>query len=183
MSRIGSYPIHIPEKVEIAFKDNVVTVKGPLGELQQKIHPEITMEQQEDQVILNRASDSKENRAYHGLYRSLLKNMIEGVNTGHIIELELSGVGFKAEANGQLLELALGYSHNIYLELPPEVKLEAKTERGKKPYIKLTSADKQLVGQIAAKIRSMRKPEPYKGKGVLFKGEIIRRKAGKTAAE
>ncbi|MCF8331218.1 MAG: 50S ribosomal protein L6 [Bacteroidales bacterium] len=183
MSRIGSYPIHIPEKVEVNFKDNTISVKGPLGELTQDINPSITIEQNENQIVLNRATESKQDRAQHGLYRSLVKNMIEGVSKGHTIELELSGVGYKALANGQLLELGLGFSHNIYIELPAEVKVEAKTERGKNPYIKLVSADKQLVGQVAAKIRSMRKPEPYKGKGVIYKGEIIRRKAGKSAAE
>ncbi|MGM0612507.1 MAG: 50S ribosomal protein L6 [Bacteroidota bacterium] len=183
MSRIGSYPVHIPEKVEVSYKDNVVTVKGPLGELTQEIAPSITLEQEENQLILNRATDSKDDRARHGLYRSLIKNMIEGVEKGHTIELELQGVGFKADANGQLIELGLGFSHNIYMQLPEEVKVEAKTERGKTPYIKLTSADKQLVGQVGAKIRSMRPPEPYKGKGVRYKGEIIRRKAGKSAAE
>ncbi len=183
MSRIGSYPIPIPGKVEITYKDNVITVKGPMGELTQELKPSITVEQEENQLVLNRATDSKEDRAMHGLYRALVKNMVEGVATGHTIELELFGVGYKADAKGQILELGLGYSHNIYIELPEEVKLEAKTERGKNPSIKLTSADKQLVGQVAAKIRSMRKPEPYKGKGVLYKGEIIRRKAGKSAAE
>lgn len=183
MSRIGSYPIHIPEKVEVSYNNNTISVKGPMGELTQDLNPAITLEQSENQIVLNRATDSKEDRAQHGLYRSLVKNMIEGVSKGHTIELELSGVGFKAEVNGQLLELGLGFSHNIYMELPEEIKVEAKTERGKKPYIKLVSADKQLVGQVAAKIRSMRKPEPYKGKGVIYKGEIIRRKAGKSAAE
>ncbi len=183
MSRIGSYPIQIPENVEVTYNDNVITVKGPVGELTQVLKPSITLELQENQLVLNRASDSKEDRAMHGLYRALVKNMVEGAGKGHTIELELVGVGFKADAKGQLLELGLGFSHNIYMELPAEVKLEAKTERGKNPFIKLTSADKQLVGQVAAKIRSMRKPEPYKGKGVLFKGEIIRRKAGKSAAE
>lgn len=183
MSRIGSYPVHIPEKVEVSYKDNIVTTKGPMGELTQELPESITLEMDEKQIVLNRATDSKQDRAYHGLYRSLIKNMIEGVATGHKIELELVGVGYKAESNGQLLELGLGFSHNIYMELPPEVKVEAKTERGKSPYINLISADKQLVGQVAAKIRSMRKPEPYKGKGVLYKGEIIRRKAGKSAAE
>lgn len=183
MSRIGSYPVHIPEKVEVSYNNNVVTVKGPLGELTQELDPAITLKQEENQLILNRESEAQEHRARHGLYRSLIKNMIEGVNNGHTVELELEGVGFKAEANGQILELGLGYSHNIYMQLPEEVKVEAQTERGKTPYIKLTSADKQLVGQIAAKIKSMRKPEPFKGKGVRYKGEHIRRKAGKGAGE
>lgn len=183
MSRIGSYPIEIPQKVEVAFKDQTFMAKGPMGELSQELAPGITVEVGEKELVLNREDDSKQQRAYHGLYRALVKNMVEGVNTGHTVELELVGVGYKANANGQILELGLGFSHNIYMQLPEEVKLEAKTERGKNPFVKLVSADKQLVGQVAAKIRSMRKPEPYKGKGVLFKGEVIRRKAGKTAAE
>ncbi len=183
MSRIGSYPIEIPQKVEVTFTGQTITVKGPMGELNQEVAPGITVEVGEKELVINRGDDSKQLRAYHGLYRALVKNMVEGVSNGHTIELELVGVGYKANANGQILELGLGFSHNIYMQLPPDVKLEAKTERGKNPSIKLVSADKQLVGQVAAKIRSMRKPEPYKGKGVLFKGEVIRRKAGKTAAE
>ncbi|MFO8087972.1 MAG: 50S ribosomal protein L6 [Bacteroidales bacterium] len=183
MSRIGTYPIHIPENVEVSFKDQVISVKGPVGELTQKMDEAISIDLQEKTIVLNRATDSKRDRAQHGLHRSLIKNMVDGVAQGHVIELELVGVGYKADANGQILELGLGFSHNIYMELPAEVKLEAKTERGKNPSIKLISADKQLVGQVAAKIRSMRKPEPYKGKGVRYKGEVIRRKAGKSAAE
>lgn len=183
MSRIGSYPIHLPEGVEVSMKENVVTLKGPLGELEQELNESITAELSDDQIVLQRASDSREDKAMHGLYRSLLSNMVEGVKNGHQIELILVGVGYKAEVQGQILELGLGFSHNIYMEMPPEVKVEAVTQRGKNPYIKLISADKQLVGQIAAKIRNMRPPEPFKGKGVLYKGEVIRRKSGKSAAE
>lgn len=184
MSRIGSYPIHLPEGVEVSIDDNkVVTVKGPKGELTQQLDKLLTMESGDNQIVLNRSGNSREERSKHGLYRSLLNNMISGVKDGHTVELVLSGVGFKAEAKEKILELGLGYSHNIYFELPPEVEVEAVTERGKDPYIKLTSANKQLVGQVAAKIRSLRPPESYKGKGVLYKGEDIRRKAGKSAAE
>ena len=182
MSRIGRLPITIPQGVEVKVSDNnVVTVKGKLGELSQAVDPAITVKVEEGRVVLSRATESKEHKSKHGLYRSLLNNMITGVSQGFTTVQELVGVGFKAEAKGQLLELSLGYSHNIYMQIPDEIKIETVTERGKSPLIKMTSADKQLLGQVAAKIRSFRKPEPYKGKGVKFQGEELRRKAGKSA--
>ncbi len=181
MSRIGFKPIQIPEGVNIDIKDNVVTVKGKLGELTQEIKGGIEVDIKDGEIHVKRPSESKQHKAYHGLYRSLLYNMIEGVSKGWTKELELIGVGYKASNQGQLLDLSLGFSHNILIELPPEVKVETTSEKGKNPMIKLTSYDKQLIGHIAAKIRSFRKPEPYKGKGVRYKGEEIRRKAGKTA--
>lgn len=184
MSRIGKLPISIPEGVQINISDdNLVTVKGKLGELQQQIDPKITVKVDDGKIVLERSSDSIDERSKHGLYRSLVSNMVTGVSTGYKIVQELVGVGYKAEAKGQLLELSLGFSHNIIFEMPQEVKVETKMERGKNPTITLTSIDKQLVGQVAAKIRSLRKPEPYKGKGIKFLGEEIRKKAGKTAAE
>ncbi len=182
MSRIGKLPIKIPQGVDINISDNnVVTVKGKLGELKQTVDPAISIKLEEGKVVLERASESKDHKAKHGLYRSLLNNMVIGVSEGFTSVQELVGVGFKADNKGQLLELALGYSHHIYMEIPEEVKVETVTERGKNPLIKLSSADKQLLGQVAAKIRSMRKPEPYKGKGVKFQGEELRKKAGKSA--
>ncbi|MDG1955404.1 MAG: 50S ribosomal protein L6 [Polaribacter sp.] len=181
MSRIGKNPISIPAGVELNIDGNVVTVKGKLGELSQEILNDITVRIEGDTVILNRPSDSKPHKAAHGLYRSLVFNMIEGVSKGWTKELELVGVGYRASNQGQKLDLALGFSHNIVLELAPEVKVETISEKGKNPLVKLTSHDKQLVGQIAAKIRSFRAPEPYKGKGVKFVGEQLRRKAGKSA--
>ncbi|MFT5761080.1 MAG: large subunit ribosomal protein L6 [Polaribacter sp.] len=181
MSRIGNNPISIPTEVELNIDGNVVTVKGKLGELSQEISGDITVRIEGDTVILNRPSDSKPHKAAHGLYRSLVSNMIEGVNKGWTKDLELVGVGYRASNQGQKLELALGFSHNIVLELATEVKVETVSEKGKNPIVKLTSYDKQLVGQIAAKIRSFRAPEPYKGKGVKFVGEQLRRKAGKSA--
>jgi large subunit ribosomal protein L6 len=184
MSRIGKLPISVPEGVEINIADNnVVTVKGKLGELQQQINKEMILKVEDGTLTIDRPSESKEHKAQHGLSRALLNNMVTGVSEGFTIEQELVGVGYKATANGQVLELALGYSHSIFLELPQEVKVETVSERGKNPTITLKSHDKQLIGQVAAKIRSFRKPEPYKGKGILFKGEQIRRKAGKAAAE
>jgi large subunit ribosomal protein L6 len=180
MSRIGKSPITIPDGVTIDLKDNVVTVKGKLGELTQKVD-EIAIKIEGNTLTLERPSESKNHKAKHGLYRSLIFNMIEGVSKGWTKELELIGVGYRASNQGQKLDLALGFSHNIVLDIAPEVKVEAISEKGKNPTIKLTSFDKQLVGQVAAKIRSFRKPEPYKGKGVKFVGEEIRRKAGKTA--
>ncbi len=183
MSRIGNYPINIPDGVTIAVSDdNLVTVKGPKGELTQQVDSSITVKVEEGQVQLTRASDLKKHKSFHGLYRSLINNMIIGVSEGYKIVQLLVGVGYKASHNGQVLELALGYSHNIIFEIPKEVKVETVTERGKNPTIILESHDKQLIGQVAAKIRSLRKPEPYKGKGVLYQGEVIRRKAGKAAA-
>lgn len=184
MSRIGNLPISIPQGIEFnVTKENEVTVKGPLGELKQQVDTCIEVSKEEDNVVLKRNSEAKQVKSMHGLYRALLANMVEGVSKGFEIELELVGVGFRASNNGQILELALGFSHPIFIELPKEIQVESKTERGKNPYIKLKSADKQLVGQVAAKIRSFRKPEPFKGKGVKYKGEYIRRKAGKAAAK
>ncbi len=181
MSRIGKNPISIPTGVELNIDGNVVTVKGKLGELSQEISGDITVRIEGETVILNRPSESKPHKAAHGLYRSLVFNMIEGVSKGWTKELELVGVGYRASNQGQKLDLALGFSHNIVLELAPEVKVETVSDKGKNPIVKLTSYDKQLVGQIAAKIRSFRAPEPYKGKGVKFVGEQLRRKAGKSA--
>lgn len=181
MSRIGKQPINIPEGVQVSVSENVVTVKGKLGELQQEVDTAITVKIEEGVINLERATESKPHRAKHGLYRSLIANMVQGVSEGFKIVQEMVGVGYKASNNGQILELSVGYSHNIFLELPKEVKVETVTERGKNPLIILTSHDKQLVGQVAAKIRSLRKPEPYKGKGIKYQGEELRRKAGKAA--
>jgi len=184
MSRIGKLPIAIPQGAEVKVSDNnVVTVKGKLGELRQVVDPGISIKVENGIINLERATESKDHKSKHGLYRSLINNMVTGVTEGFNVVLELVGVGFKAEAKGQLLELSLGYSHNIVLEIPAEVKVETVTERGKNPLVKLSSFDKQLIGQVAAKIRSLRKPEPYKGKGVKFQGEELRKKAGKSAAE
>jgi len=180
MSRIGKSPVAIPDGITVDISDNVVTVKGKLGELTQEFSG-VTVKVDEGNVIVERTSDSKEDRSKHGLYRSLINNMIEGVSKGWTKELELVGVGYRASNQGQKLDLALGFSHNIVISIAPEVKVETISDKGKNPIIKLTSHDKQLVGQVAAKIRSMRKPEPYKGKGIRFVGEIIRRKAGKSA--
>jgi len=180
MSRIGKNPIAIPEGVDINISDNVVTVKGKLGELTQTFDG-ISMKVEDGNLIVERPSESKEHKAKHGLYRALVYNMVEGVSKGWTKELELVGVGYRASNQGQKLDLALGFSHNIVLDLAPEIKVETISEKGKNPIVKLTSHDKQLVGQVAAKIRSFRKPEPYKGKGVKFVGEQLRRKAGKTA--
>lgn len=180
MSRIGKSPINIPEGVNIDIKDGVVTVKGKLGELTQE-YSDIDIKIEEGQVILERPSEKKQVVAKHGLYRALINNMVEGVSKGFTRELELVGVGYRATNQGQKLDLAIGYSHNIVLNLPPEIKVETASEKGKNPIVKLSSFDKQLVGQVAAKIRSLRKPEPYKGKGVKFVGEQLRRKAGKSA--
>ena len=181
MSRIGKAPIEIPAGVTVQVKDNVVTVKGPKGELSQEINPAITIEQEGNLLEVKRPNDERQNRAMHGLYRALIHNMVVGVSTGYKKEMELVGVGYRANTTGQVLELSLGYSHAIYIKLPPEVKVEAKTERNKNPLIILESSDKQLLGQVCAKIRSLRKPEPYKGKGIKFVGEVIRRKSGKSA--
>ena len=181
MSRIGKNPITLPEGVTFEINENVITVKGKLGELTQELTDDITVKVEEGSVIVERPSESKSHRAKHGLYRALFNNMIEGVSKGWTKELELVGVGYRASNQGQVLDLALGFSHNIILDIAPEVKVETVSEKGKNPIIKLTSFDKQLVGAVAAKIRSMRKPEPYKGKGVKFVGEELRRKAGKSA--
>jgi len=180
MSRIGNNPIAIPQGVDVSIENNVVTVKGKLGTLIQNFDS-IDINVSESNILVTRSSDTKDQKAKHGLYRSLMHNMVEGVSKGWTLELELVGVGYRASNQGQKLELALGFSHNIVLELAPEVKVETISDKGKNPIIKLTSFDKQLVGQVAAKIRSMRKPEPYKGKGVKFVGELLRRKAGKSA--
>jgi len=181
MSRIGKAPIEIPAGVTIQVKDNVVTVKGPKGELSQEINPDITVNVNSNHIELTRPSDDRQHRAMHGLYRALIHNMVVGVSEGYKKEMELVGVGYRAAATGQVLELSLGYSHAIYIKLPKEIKVEAKSERNKNPLIILESSDKQLLGQVCAKIRSLRKPEPYKGKGIKFVGEIIRRKSGKSA--
>ena len=181
MSRIGKNPVSISQGVDVNIKDNIVTVKGKLGELTQTISKGITIKIEDGIITLDRASDSKNHKAQHGLMRALINNMIEGVSKGWTKDLELVGVGYRASNQGQKLDLALGFSHNIVLEIAPEVKVETVSEKGKNPIIKLSSFDKQLVGQIAAKIRSFRAPEPYKGKGVKFVGEILRRKAGKSA--
>ncbi len=184
MSRIGNAQINLPEGVEINVSaDNQVTVKGKLGELSEKVHQDIKVNIEEGIITLSRPNDLKEFRSMHGLYRALIQNMVVGVTDGYVKEQELVGVGYRAKSQGQRLELSLGFSHPIIFELPVEVKVTAVTEKGKNPTIKLESLDKQLIGQVAAKIRSFRKPEPYKGKGILFKGEVIRRKAGKTAAK
>ncbi len=181
MSRIGKAIITIPAGVTITENNSVVTVKGPKGELSQELTAGITLEQNDGTLTVNRPSESKQHKALHGLYRALINNMIVGVNTGFEKKLELVGVGYRASHTGQKLELALGFSHGIVLELPGEVKVDTLTEKGKNPIITLTSHDNQLLGMVAAKIRSFRKPEPYKGKGVRFVGEIVRRKAGKSA--
>ncbi|MEM7087515.1 MAG: 50S ribosomal protein L6 [Bacteroidota bacterium] len=180
MSRIGKSPVAIPDGVTVEVNDNVITVKGKLGELTQEFS-DVSVKVEEGDVIVDRPSEAKDHRAKHGLYRSLVFNMIEGVSKGWTKELELVGVGYRASNQGQKLDLAIGFSHNIVLDIAPEVKVETISEKGKNPIVKLTSFDKQLVGQVAAKIRAFRKPEPYKGKGIKFVGEIIRRKAGKSA--
>ena len=180
MSRIGKSPVAIPEGATVEINDNVITVKGKQGELTQQFDA-VSVKVEEGNVIVERPSDAKDHRAKHGLYRALISNMIEGVSKGWTKELELVGVGYRASNQGQKLDLAVGFSHNIVLDIAPEVKVETVSEKGKNPIVKLTSHDKQLVGQVAAKIRSFRKPEPYKGKGIKFVGEQIRRKAGKTA--
>lgn len=181
MSRIGKAIIKIPAGVTVTEKDGIVTVKGPKGELSQEMTAGITLEQNDGELTFSRPSESKQHKALHGLYRSLVNNMIVGVSEGFEKKLELVGVGYRASHSGQKLELALGFSHGIVLELPSEVKVDTLTEKGKSPIITLSSHDKQLLGMVSAKIRSFRKPEPYKGKGVRFVGEIVRRKAGKSA--
>jgi large subunit ribosomal protein L6 len=182
MSRIGKAIITIPEGVEINIADdNTVSVKGKLGELSEKIYADLTVSITDGILEVTRPTESKDHKAQHGLSRALIANMVEGVSNGYAIEQELVGVGYRAKNSGQVLELALGYSHPIIFEIPTEVKVTTLSEKGKNPEIKLESMDKQLVGQVAAKIRSFRKPEPYKGKGVRFKGEEVRKKAGKTA--
>ncbi len=181
MSRIGKLPIKIPAGVTISVSDNVVSVKGPKGELSQELTGGITVSIEDGELSVSRPNDEKRERSLHGLYRALIHNMVVGVSEGYKIQQELVGVGYRANAEGQLLELGLGYSHNIVLEVPKEVKVTTVTEKRANPIITLESCDKQLIGQVAAKIRSLRKPEPYKGKGIRFVGEQIRRKAGKSA--
>ncbi|MDA8570663.1 50S ribosomal protein L6 [Schleiferiaceae bacterium] len=183
MSRIGQAPIAVPAGVEVAISGDSVTVKGKLGELSQEVSSGITVKMEDSTITLERPSDAKEHKAKHGLYRALINNMIVGVNEGYSHTLELIGVGYRASSQGQLLDLALGYSHNFLINIPKEVKIETTMEKGKAPTIKLSSYDKQLLGAVTAKIRSLRKPEPYKGKGIKFQGEHIRRKAGKSAAK
>ena len=183
MSRIGKLPITLPEKVTITQKDNVITVKGPKGELSQAINPAIQVEVKDNTLTVSRPNDERQNRAMHGLYRALINNMVVGVSEGYKKELELVGVGYRVTNTNNLLDFSLGYTHNIYLELPKEIKVETKMERNKNPMIILESSDKQLIGQVCAKIRSFRKVEPYKGKGIRFVGEVVRRKPGKSASK
>jgi large subunit ribosomal protein L6 len=182
MSRIGKLPIELPEKVTVDVAGTRVTVKGPLGQLSQEIHPDIQVKIDGNQLIVERPSEQKEHKSMHGLYRSLINNMVVGVSQGFTVQQELVGVGYRAEAKGQILEMSLGYSHDFVFEMPAEIKVETKTERRSNPIITLSSIDKQLLGQVAAKIRSLRKPEPYKGKGIKFVGEQLRKKAGKSAS-
>ena len=182
MSRIGKLPVNLPSGVTLSVgDDNVVSVKGPLGTLSQKVDSDIKVEVENNTIILSRPNDEKRVKSLHGLYRALIANMVTGVSKGYRKDLELVGVGYRAEANGQRLEMSLGYSHDIVMELPQEIKVETKTEKRSNPVITLSSIDKQLIGHVAAKIRSLRPPEPYKGKGIKFVGEQLRRKAGKSA--
>lgn len=184
MSRIGKMPITLPKGVEVKVSDkNIVSVKGPKGQLVQQVDPDITVSLENGVLSVARPTDQKRHRSLHGLYRSLLNNMIVGVSDGYVKDLEVVGVGYRAANTGQLLELTLGYSHPVMFALPDEVKVTTSQEKGKNPMIRLESADKELIGQIAAKIKSFRKSEPYKGKGIKFQGEILRRKAGKAAAK
>ncbi|MEI6047711.1 MAG: 50S ribosomal protein L6 [Bacteroidota bacterium] len=183
MSRIGKLPVNLPKSVTVNISDtNVVSVKGPLGELTQAVDKDLKVEVVENEVILSRPSESKNHKSLHGLYRALIHNMVVGVSEGYKKNLELVGVGYRAEAKGQNLEMSLGFSHEINILLPAEITVATKTERRANPIITLTSIDKQLIGHVAAKIRSLRPPEPYKGKGIKFVGEQLRRKAGKSAS-
>ena len=186
MSRIGKLPVNIPAGVTVTLKDDVVTVKGPKGELSQYVNPAIAVSVENGQVHFTEnenmmQDDPKQRHAYHGLYRALVHNMVVGVSEGYKKEMELVGVGYRASNNGNIMELSLGYTHSIFIQMPPEIKVETKSERNKNPLIILESCDKQLLGQVCSKIRSFRKPEPYKGKGIKFVGEVIRRKSGKSA--
>ena len=183
MSRIGKLPIAIPAGTTVDIKDGVITVKGKLGELSQKFYDHVIVEVEDGQIHVKPNAAHEGTEAKHGLYRALIANMVKGVSEGFETVQEFVGVGYKAEAKGQILEMALGFSHNIFMEMPPEIKIETINERGKNPILKMRSYDKQLLGQVAAKIRSMRKPEPYKGKGIKFEGEVLRRKAGKAAGK
>ena len=183
MSRIGKLPIAIPAGTTVDIKDDVITVKGKLGELSQKFHNRVDLEVDGNQLHVKVKEGVENADAMHGLYRALIANMVKGVSEGFETVQEFVGVGYKAEAKGQILEMALGFSHNIFMEMQPEIKIETINERGKNPILKMRSHDKQLLGQVAAKIRSMREPEPYKGKGIKFEGEVLRRKAGKAACK
>ncbi len=183
MSRIGNMPVKLESGVEFKQDGNIVTVKGPKGELTQEIDSCVTIAQEGEELNISRTSDAPDHRAKHGLYRALIYNMIEGVTKGFTKKLEFHGVGYRATTKGQLLEMVIGYSHAVVFEIPSEIKVTAETQKGKPPVVTLESHDKQLVGQVAAKIRSFRKPEPYKGKGIRYVGEFIRRKAGKAAAK
>jgi len=183
MSRIGNAPVAVPAGVEVKIDKGMVTVKGPKGELTQDVDTALTVELNDNEVVVKRHTEQKDHKAKHGLYRSLISNMVEGVSKGYKTQQELVGVGYRASNQGQKLELLLGFSHGIVFELPPEIKVTCESERGKNPIVTLESHDKQLIGHVAAKIRSLRKPEPYKGKGIKFVGEQLRRKAGKSAAK
>lgn len=183
MSRVGKNPISLPKGVEIQTSGDTITVKGSKGQLSQKLSEGITLEIEDGVIQVNRSNESKSQRALHGLYRALINNMVKGVSEGYTIKQEVVGVGYKASNQGNLLELNLGFSHNIFMEVPKEISVKTETEKGKNPLIILEGCDKQLIGQVAAKIRSMRKPEPYKGKGIKFQGEQLRRKAGKSAGK
>lgn len=183
MSRVGLAPITVPSDVDVNISGSTVTVKGKLGELSETLPKEISIKENDGELSLERSNEEKQTKAYHGLYRALVQNMMEGVSEGYEKKLELIGVGYRATNQGQRLDLALGYSHNILFEIPSEVKVETETVKGKAPLVILKSHDKQLLGMVAAKIRSFRKPEPYKGKGIRFVGEYVRRKAGKTASK
>jgi large subunit ribosomal protein L6 len=183
MSRIGKNPIALPKGVEVKISNGIVTVKGAKGELSQKVDTDITVAVEDSNIIVTRPTDQKRHKALHGLYRSLIANMVKGVSEGYKTEQELVGVGYRATNKGQMLELSLGYSHNINFEIPVEIKVTTASEKGQNPKVILESADKQLIGMVAAKIRSLRKPEPYKGKGIKFSGEVLRRKAGKSASK
>jgi large subunit ribosomal protein L6 len=183
MSRIGKLPIIIPASVQLTIsKTNLVNVKGPKGELSQQVNPDLILKIEDNVLTVNRPTEQKRHKAMHGLYRTLISNMVIGVTEGYKIRQEVVGVGYKVTSTGQDLDLTIGYSHDIIFECPPEVKVSVETVKGKPPVIILESHDKELIGMVAAKIRSFRKPEPYKGKGIKFEGEIIRRKAGKTAS-
>lgn len=182
MSRIGKQPIEIPQGVEVKIDGNTVSAKGPKGELKQVVDADLILKMEEGQLVIERPTDQKRHKAMHGLYRSLINNIVIGVSTGYTRKLIMTGVGFRASATGQVLELNVGYSHPVVMALPPEVKVTAEQQKGQDPVITLESHDKQLIGQVAAKIRSVRKPEPYKGKGIRYADEYIRRKAGKAAA-
>ncbi|MBR9997527.1 MAG: 50S ribosomal protein L6 [Cyclobacteriaceae bacterium] len=184
MSRVGNKPITIPKDVEIKIEKNTISVKGPKGELSQQFDPDITIEMNDGELQVSRPTEQKRHKAMHGLYRALVNNMVEGVSNGFTRKLELIGVGYRVEViNNDILDLTLGFSHHVYFKVPPEIKVQAVTEKGKNPTITLQSHDKQLIGQVASKIKSLRKAEPYKGKGIRYVGEYIRRKAGKTAAK